>query len=380
MPRAVVVGAGIGGLTAALALRQTGWDVSVYERAPELREVGAGLSLWANAVRVLRRLGVGDAVEAASAPLRVSELRSRRGRLLIRADYGDLERRLGVPNVGVHRADLQAILADAVGREHIHFGMTCVRYLPDEKGATALFAEGDEVRGQILVGADGIKSLVRNQLLGPEPPRYAGYTAWRGVGRVDRPEVPVGLTALATGRGSQAGLLPIGGGRTYWFASANVPPGGAAGPGGHKAELLARFRDWWPPIPAVIEATDEAAVVRNDILDRPPVRKWTDGRVALLGDAAHPTTPNLGQGACQAIESAWVLARCLAEAETPEAGLKAYAQARFDRTARVTDESWRLGKVLAWESPLKCWLRDRLFGLLGGLTVRRTEGLIGAEV
>jgi 2-polyprenyl-6-methoxyphenol hydroxylase-like FAD-dependent oxidoreductase len=380
MPRAVVIGAGIGGLTAALALKQTGWDVAVYERAPELREVGAGLTLWTNAVKVLRKLGVGGAIEKVAAPLNRSELRSWRGRLLAATDFGAMGERLGAPSVGIHRAELQAKLADALGREHVHPGMTCVGYTPDEKGATALFAEGDEARGQILVGADGIKSLVRHQLLGPEPPRYAGYTAWRGVGLIDRPEVPLGATVVAMGRGSQAGMLPIGGGRTYWFAATNAPAGERPGPHGHKADLLKLFADWWPAVPAVIEATPAGAIIRNDIVDRPPVRKWTDGRVTLLGDAAHPTTPNLGQGACQAIESAWVLARCLREAETPEAGLRAYEQARFDRTAMITGQSWRLGKVFAYEGRVACWLRDRLFGLAGGLAVRETEKLIGAEV
>jgi 2-polyprenyl-6-methoxyphenol hydroxylase-like FAD-dependent oxidoreductase len=243
-----------------------------------------------------------------------------------------------------------------------------------------MFAEGGEERGQILVGADGIKSLVRQQLLGPEQPRYAGYTAWRGVGLIDRPEVPLGLTVLAMGRGSQVGMLPIGGGRTYWFATANVPAGEVAGPGGHKADLLARFGDWWPAIPAMMVATPVAAIIRNDIIDRPPVRKWTDGRVTLLGDAAHPTTPNMGQGACQAIESAYVLAKCLKEAETAQAGLLAYEQARFDRTAMITNESWKLGRMFAYESRLKCWLRDRLFGLFGGLSVRFTEKIIGVEL
>ena len=163
----------------------------------------------------------------------------------MRTDFGDLNEKLGAPTIGIHRADLQAKLADHLGREHIHLGTTCVAYTTDEKGANALFAEGDDVRGQILVGADGIKSLVRQQMLGPEPLRYAGYTAWRGVGLIDRPEVPLGVTVLAMGRGSQAGMLPIGGGRTYWFATAQRA-GRRRGPGraGTRPELLERFGDW----------------------------------------------------------------------------------------------------------------------------------------
>ena len=159
-----------------------------------------------------------------------------------------------------------------------------------------------------------------------------------------------------------------------------MPAGGEDGPGGHKPELLKRFGDWWPVFPAVVDATPEGGIIRNDIFDRPPVRKWTDGRVTLLGDAAHPTTPNMGQGACMAIESAYVLAKSLANAADSPAGLLAYEQARFDRTAMITNQSWKYGKVFAYENPLKCWLRNRLFGLLGGLAVKQTEKVIGVEV
>jgi 2-polyprenyl-6-methoxyphenol hydroxylase-like FAD-dependent oxidoreductase len=379
MPRAVVVGGGIGGLTAGIALRRVGWDVSVYERAAELREVGAGITLWTNAVKVLRALGVGPAVEAVAHPIARSEVRSWRGRLINTIDFAAMSGRLGVPTVGVHRADLQATLADALGREHLRLGAEFVGYEQDAGGVTARFADGSAERGDVLIGADGLRSAVRRQMLGDGPPRYAGYTAWRGVGMIDRPEVSLGVTVLAMGRGSQAGLLPIGKGRTYWFATANVPPGGD-GPGDHRADLLRRFGDWWPAIPAAVEATPAGAVIRNDIVDRPPVRRWADGRVALLGDAAHPTTPNMGQGACQAIESAAVLARHLTDAADIPAALAAYAESRFARTAMITNRSWTLGKVFALESGWACWLRDRLSGLLGGLAVRGTEKLIGADV
>ncbi|MBX9579113.1 MAG: FAD-dependent monooxygenase, partial [Gemmataceae bacterium] len=379
MARVLVIGGGIGGLAAGIALRRAGWDVAVSERAAELREVGAGITLWTNAVKVLRRLGVGPAVEAVSHPITRSEVRNWRGRLVTAIDFGRLNDRLGAPTVGVHRADLQATLADALGREHLHLGRECVGYDQDAGGVTARFADGSTERGDVLVGADGLRSAVRRQMLGDDPPRYAGYTAWRGVGVIDRPELPVGLTLLAMGRGSQVGTLPIGKGWTYWFATANVPAGGD-GPGDHRADLLKRFGDWLPAVPAVIEATPAEAIIRNDIVDRPPVRRWTDGRVALLGDAAHPTTPNMGQGACQAIESAAVLARHLTGAADLPAALTAYAESRFARTAMITNRSWTYGKVFALESGWACWLRDRLSGLLGPLAVRDTEKLIGAEV
>jgi 2-polyprenyl-6-methoxyphenol hydroxylase-like FAD-dependent oxidoreductase len=380
MPRAVVIGAGIGGLAAGIALRQSGWDAVVCERAPEIREVGAGLTLWTNAVKVLRKLGVGKELGAASHPIDLSELRSWRGRLLVQTRFAEMHARLGAPSVGIHRADLQSLLADALGRDRVRLGADCVGFTQDATGVTARFADGHKERGDVLIGADGIKSAVRQQLLGDKPLRYAGYTAWRGVGLIDRPEVPLGVTVLAMGRGSQVGMLPIGRGRTYWFATANVPARESDPPGGHKTALLDRFRDWYAPFPAAVEATPEEAIIRNDIFDRPPVRKWGDGRVTLLGDAAHPTTPNLGQGACQAIESAWVVAQHLGgAADVPEA-LRAYEQSRFDRTAFITNRSWKLGKIFAYESRLACGLRDVAFRLLGGLAVRDTEKLVGVEV
>src|SRR5262249_30108360 len=151
--------------------------------------------------------------------------------------------------------------------------------------------------------------------------------------------------------------------------TANVPAGERASAQGNKADLLKRFGDWWPAIAAMIDATPESGIIRNDIFDRKPVRNWTDGRVTLLGDAAHPTTPNLGQGACQAIESAFVLAKCLKNLAEVPAALLAYQDARFERTAMVTNRSWTLGKMFAYENRLKCWARDTAFRLLGGLTV-----------
>lgn len=376
--RAVVIGGGIGGLTAAIALNRAGISAAVYERAPELREVGAGITLWTNALKVLRKLGVGPAVEERSTPLRQSELRTWRGEVLSEMDLSDLEARFGAPTVGIHRGDLQAALADHLGRGNITLGAACVGYTKDAGGVTARFADGREVRGEFLIGADGLHSAVRTQLLGPQRPRYSGYTAWRGVGLIDRPEVPVGKTLLAMGRGSQCGYLPIGGGQTYWFATANLPAGRKDGPAGAKAALLTLFGDWYAPIPAVVEATPDDAILRNDIFDRPPVKKWTDGRVTLLGDAAHPTTPNLGQGACMAIESAWVLAECLKTDGV--SGLTAYEQKRFARTAEVTNRSWSLGKMFAVESRLGCWLRDRAFALFRGEGVKLTHKLAGVEL
>jgi len=360
--RVVVVGGGIGGLAAGLALRRVGHEVQLLERADELREVGAGLSLWSNAVLALRRLGVEGPVVDGAAPLESFATLDVRGRVLAESALGPLVARAGAPSVCAHRADLQRALADALGRERVRTGAVCVGVEARDDGATVLLAGGEptsarSIEADVVVGADGIRSAVRAALFGPSEPRYAGYTAWRGVARgFDHPELPRGRGLFCMGRGVQLGLMACGQGRTYWFITANAPQGGSDREA--KAAALAAVADWPEVARAAVAATEPGAVFRNDIIDRPPTRDWGRGRVTLLGDAVHATTPNLGQGACQALEDAVVLGHALKGSGDPTAGLRAYEAARRDRTAFVQTTSWRLGRLLQAESRLVCWLRD----------------------
>jgi 2-polyprenyl-6-methoxyphenol hydroxylase-like FAD-dependent oxidoreductase len=228
----------------------------------------------------------------------------------------------------------------------------------DSEGVRACFANGQEVRGAVLIGADGIRSTVRAGLWGAESPRYAGYTAWRGVARVAR-DPPPGAEAgfEAWGCGARLGAVTIGGRRVYWFATRNAPEGEADSPRGRKADVLDLLSGWHPTMRALIAATGESAILRHDIYDRLPRARWGQGRVTLLGDAAHAMTPNLGQGACQAIEDAVVLADALRGAADPVAGLRAYESARAPRTARIVRQSWLMGRIGQWEQPGLCRVR-----------------------
>jgi 2-polyprenyl-6-methoxyphenol hydroxylase-like FAD-dependent oxidoreductase len=353
----IVIGGGIGGLSAALALRQVGMQATVYERARQPREVGAGLGLWPNALRVLSTLGVGGAVRGLSVPDEQGTLYNWRGDVLARMWSAESLRRHGAMMTVVHRADLLGVLLDAVGRTSLRLGAECVGFRQSDMGVIARFANGDEVRGDLLIGADGLHSAVRAQLFGATPPRYAGYTAWRGVAEFDHGQVMAGES---WGRGQRFGMMPLNRGRVYWFGTANTAEGEADSPAGRKADVRQRFAGWHAPIEALIEATDGADILRNDIYDRSPLRYWAAGRVALLGDAAHPMTPNLAQGACQAIEDAGVLAKCLSADKDVPAALHSYEAWRMARTRAITSESRLLGQVAQWRSPVACWLRDTL--------------------
>ncbi|MFN8498452.1 MAG: FAD-dependent monooxygenase [Anaerolineae bacterium] len=377
---AIIIGGGIGGLTTAIALRRSGIDAQVYERAPELREVGAGLTLWANAVKGLRRLGLAEAVQAAGQPGLGGSIRTWRGDVLSQVSAAALEARYGAANVAIHRADLQTVLLKTLGAEAVHLGAECTRFQQDDSGVTAHFADGRAARADFLVGADGLHSVIRRQLFGQEKIRYSGYTAWRGVAAVGEALVPPGAGFEAWGRGRRFGVVPIGRGRVYWFATKNTAANGKDAPPGRKAELLTLFRGWLAPVEALIEATDEAAILRNDIVDRKTIREWTNRRVTLLGDAAHPMTPNLGQGACQAIEDAVMLPQRLHAMDDIESGLRSYELRRLQRANFIVRVSHQVGAVAQWSIPGVTGARDLMMRTLGRrLQARQLDFLLGYE-
>jgi 2-polyprenyl-6-methoxyphenol hydroxylase-like FAD-dependent oxidoreductase len=364
----LIAGGGIGGLTLGVALRRAGFSVRVFERAEALRPVGAGITMQANAMQAFRVIGLDAAVAAAGHETKRGTIFDDKGRSLGTMLVSEMAQEVGAPMIAIHRARLQEVLQGALGPEPLTLGAKVVSFRDEPEGVLARLSNGTEVRGDLLVGADGLRSTVRAQLLNDSDPRYAGYTSWRGVC-----EVP-GLTepdssSETWGSGRRFGIVPLDQGRTYWFATANAPAGGIDGHDA-RAELLARFSSWHAPIRALIENTADTAIVRTDIYDRPPVTQWVRGRVALLGDAAHPMTPNMGQGGGQAVEDAVVLARCLAtEAELPKA-LARYQALRVPRANSFVVQSRRLGEVSQWENGAARWVRDRLFQLVPNSSIR----------
>jgi 2-polyprenyl-6-methoxyphenol hydroxylase-like FAD-dependent oxidoreductase len=296
------------------------------------------------------------------------------GQVLSETDLIGLRERTGFPSIGVHRADLQRVLADAIDASRLRTGHACVGFEQNQSGVRARFDNGWVEEGEFLIGADGIHSAVRAQLLGKATPRYAGYTAWRGVAPGRSSDLPAGVTYFWLGRGAQAGALSCGAGRVYWFVTRNAPANQLVPADSNRDHLLAVLGRWPAPLPGLIEATNESAIVQNDIIDRPPAWTWGQGRVTLLGDAIHPTTPNLGQGACQALEDAVVLADALRRTDSVEAGLRHYEQRRRQRTAFVTKQSWSMGKVFQLQNPLLVWLRNRI--LWTGFSQRHADAVL----
>jgi 2-polyprenyl-6-methoxyphenol hydroxylase-like FAD-dependent oxidoreductase len=358
--RVLVIGGGIGGLAAAVALRRVGFRVRVLERAPELAEVGAGLSLWSNAICALDRMGLAHAVVSRSSPIERAVTVTSRGEVLSDLSLGAACRQAGYPSVCAHRAELQGVLAGALETEDLRLGAECVSVVQDPRGARVRLANGDCEEASVVVGADGIHSVVRAELLGASAPRAAGYGAYRGVAHVVPPDLPPSSALFALGRGAQAGVVRCGGGRVYWFATVNRPRISDAAMLPSKDDALRRFARWPRTVVAAIEATESGALLWNDVEDRAPAWPLGAGRATLLGDAAHATTPNFGQGACQALEDAVVLADCLRRGGLEPESLRRYETSRRSRTARVIRRSWRAGKVFQAENAWLVWLRDRV--------------------
>jgi len=362
-----IAGAGIGGLTLAAALRRRGHDVAVLERAARLGAVGAGISVQANAMTALARIDLAAAVAAEGTPIGEAAILDPRGRPLgPPLDLAALAAELGQASIAIHRARLHQVLHAAAGE--VTTGAEVTGF--DDRGDRVVVRHAaGEVEAELLVGADGLRSAVRAQLLGDEAPRYAGYTTWRGVTPAGAVEPPARATET-WGRGLRFGVVPIGHGEVYWFAVETTAPGGRDGD--VAAELAARFGGWHAPIPEVLAGTPADRILRTDVHDRAPVATWWRGRVVLLGDAAHPMTPNYGQGACQAIEDAIVLDRCLADAADVAAALAAYQAARVERANQIVRGAGRLGRVGQWRGPVACAARNLLMRATPRRALQRT--------
>ncbi|MET9064847.1 FAD-dependent monooxygenase [Streptosporangium sandarakinum] len=407
MAHAVVVGAGIGGLTAAVALRRRGWEVTVFERAPSLEPVGSGLGIAANALRALDTIGVGDDIRRLSAVQGEAGIRRADGRWLMRTTEEATSARHGDSIVLLRRTDLVDAIAARLEPGVIRLGSTVTAVDPytgrvtvrtgDPSGADTGAETGRagtgpdngtgpdggagsggaagmaEVVADLVVAADGIRSPIRAALFPGHPgPVYSGVTSWRllvpGGGRPGR-------TFESWGEGRVFGVMPLAGGTAYCYATDTVPAGGDPGDGeSRRAELLRLFGGWHDPIPALLKAASPELVLRNDVHHlATPLPAMHLGRVALLGDAAHAMTPNMGQGACQAIEDAVVLAHVAEDGDGPAgttggtgtAGvdLAGYTAARLERTARIMARSASICRTTRLRNPLAVRLRDTMMAL-----------------
>jgi 2-polyprenyl-6-methoxyphenol hydroxylase-like FAD-dependent oxidoreductase len=363
--RAVVIGAGIAGLAAAAGLHAAGWDVTVCEQAAAIEPVGSGLALAPNGLRALDTIGAGDAVRALAVPQEPGIRRSD-GRWLIRGTGQLVKDRFGDSVILATRAQVMDAVAARVPASALSLSTAVTSVDPGGDAPARVSTSAGELPADLVAAADGIGSAARTALFPDHPGlRYAGFTTWRMLaGPLNQP-APM---AESWGRGTVFGVMPLADGRVYCYAAAPAAPGGHAAD--ELAELTSRFGRWHDPIPALLASVPPGQVLRLDVAElAAPLPAFHRGRVALLGDAAHPMTPNLGQGACQALEDAAVLTRLVAgrAADAVPAALAAYTAARLPRTTDITRWSRRAATMTTWTSPPAIAFRDTLTWLLGKL-------------
>ena len=332
MVQIAIIGGGIGGLTAALALQQSGYQAEVFEQAPELLEVGSAIAIWSNAMRVLQHVQLADKIFDCAGVVKELRWMDQNGFLLNRVSIADNK----TPAVALHRSDLQRTLRQALPQSTIHLGHTLVAHRQQGDKMIATFANGSSVESDFLIGADGVHSRVRAQFINDGEPVNRGYTIWRGTSPITPAAISPGIGMELYGRGKRFGIGPVGLGRTGWWAAANADK---------TDKLDDLFEGWYAPVMELIEATPPASILKTGATDREPNKNWGTGRMTLLGDAIHPTTPNLGQGGCQAMEDALVLARCFEKRGATEEALRNYEHLRHFRTATLTKISRYYGRV-----------------------------------
>ncbi|MEY9848514.1 2-polyprenyl-6-methoxyphenol hydroxylase-like FAD-dependent oxidoreductase [Streptacidiphilus sp. BW17] len=373
--KVLIAGGGLGGIATALALQQQGIDSVVFERAPQLRDGGAGLHIFTNGMLALAHLGVADQVAKIAPAQDVCHFATSTGRVIGEYPVGQFVERYGQPTVAISRSDLHGILREAV-TARIVTGAEVSGYTEHADGVTVRFADGTSEDGDLLVGADGVRSAVRSQLLGPQPPDYTGYIAWRGHAKMSAEEFQPGSFRALFGPGVRFTYYDIAPGVVHWMSVAN-------GPAGERDEgtpeqtldmLRARHAGWTAPVERILDATVPESIIRGDVVDRKPDAVWGRGRVTLLGDAAHAMSFNIGQGACLAIEDALELADQLAApGATVTQALRAYEAERQQRTAPMQELAHRIGVIGSLQNPAAIWLRDRVMKLGWKKTFQQAE-------
>ncbi len=363
MKQYAILGGGIGGLTLAIALQRKNIDVTVYEAAPQWKPLGAGIGLAGNAIKAFREIGIENEIIKEGRVLKKVAIRNPRGKLLVSTDSEEISRRFGVVNnFTIHRADLHQALISQLRPGTVQLDKACVDFTQGDEGVYMSFADGTVAHADYLIAADGIHSVARKKLLPHVETRYAGYTCWRGVTDSLLPGFDENETSETWGQGTRFGIVPLAKERVYWFACVNASANDSMMRSLGPMDLLAFFGDFHNPIPELIKRTPK--IIWNDIIDIEPINQFAFGKIVLMGDAAHATTPNMGQGACMAIEDAAVLSNLVSTAPSPEEAFKLFEQKRIRRTTKIVNDSWQIGKLAQWQNPFMASLRNMAISLV----------------
>lgn len=348
-----IIGGGIGGLTTALALKQNRQEFKVFESATEIKPVGAGILMANNAMQVYNKLGVRHKIENVGRKISSIKITDARLKTISNTQLDKFENKYGVYNVAIHRADLQKILADEIGFENIQLSKRVLQ-IEKENDFKLTFEDGTIANSEVIIGADGIKSTVRNQFFGSGTIRDTKQRCWRGVSEFDWASKYNYEAFEAWGKGKRFGFVQISDKKVYWYAVINETLMK------ENANVTDLFIEFHPDILQIISETPKDKIIFSDIIDLQPIYQWCNGKVCLIGDAAHATTPNMGQGACQAVEDAYIIGKLFKQGKTAEDVFAQYEKIRMKKAHFIVNTSWKIGKVAHFENRIAAWLRNEL--------------------
>ncbi|ULQ55193.1 FAD-dependent monooxygenase [Flavihumibacter rivuli] len=364
-----IVGGGIAGLCAAIALRRIGLDPLVVEAAPAFKPIGAGLTLAANAMQALRHLGIAEQVKERGRIMNAFTIYDEKGKVIKRVNTDPHTSRYGISNFNIHRADLHEVLFSFLPKDRVLTGKRTVDLQATDGGYRLQFEDGSQLETTYLIVAEGIHSPIRSKLVPDSHLRYAGYTCWRGI--ADNSRLQVNETSETWGSNGRFGIVPLNNHQIYWFATKNSEPMNFTYQHYTIEQLMEHYQDYHAPIREVLSSTPANGIIWDDLYDLAPLEQYAFGHILLMGDAAHATTPNMGQGACMAIEDAVVLGECLKQHNNVAHAFNQFEKQRKERTQWVVKQSRSIGAMAQVENKLLAGCRDMVFRMMPDGMYRR---------
>ncbi|MGD1318191.1 FAD-dependent monooxygenase [Chryseobacterium sp. 2R14A] len=337
-----IIGAGICGLTLGNILKQHHLDFTIYESASEIKPVGAGIMMAVNAMQIFAKLGLKEKIENAGNKIHGISITDEKMKTISTTNVLALEKKFNSCNVAIHRAHLQKILAENIGFEKIKLNHS-LKEISRKENYLLDFENGNKIESKIVFGADGIHSKVRNQIFGNVNIRNAGQKCWRGLTDFNLPEKYSHHALEIWGKGKRFGFVKISDRKVYWYALVNENKLR------ENINLIEEFRDFDSLVLEILESTQKEKIILNDIIDLTPIAKWYAENICLIGDAAHATTPNMGQGACQSIEDAYVIGKLLEKNQNFNTVFEEFQKIRRKKVDYIVKNSWTIGKISQWE-------------------------------
>lgn len=337
-----IIGGGIGGLTLGNVLKQHNIDFIIYESAPEIKPVGAGIAMAGNAMQIFDRLGLREKIENAGTKMNALIITDESLKTISKTDVLKLESKSNVCNIAIHRAELQKVLSEDIS-ENIILNK-CLEKIEKKENYHLTFEDKTEIESEIIFGADGVKSLVRNQILKSGKIREAQQKCWRGILTTEIPEKYSHNAYEMWGKGKRFGFVKIKENTLYWYALVNEKFYS------EDINLIEIFKKFHPDVLDMITKTSKESIILNNIIDLKPMEKWTAENLCFIGDAAHATTPNMGQGGCQAVEDAYIIGKLLETERDWNKVFHLFEKIRKSKVNHIVKTSWTLGKVAPWEN------------------------------